>query len=493
MPHDNEAAGAILGSILTESKPCLDQARKILGDAAGFYENKKRGQANSNFTVFYNPRHQRIYSCLCEMAREGIGIDLISTTRALKQQKVLEEIGGEAYLLELMNSIATTANLETWCHSVRDDAVFRNLITTCEGITEKCYSADRPAAAILNDAISNFNILQQFISYSVQQRPKTLVKNAYSSGFFTYDYNDGGFQGRKRIILKGSKNHGKTNIAKQMIYAMAKQGVPCLFFSGEREREYEECDLAKMDCAPQEIQHRIGIAGREEYHPTSKARENYRAGIGKFITIIDKLGAGRQNMFDYVWGEMEKAAQNGCKLFILDNLAILNGSQGKNKFDHQEDICLKIDLFKLRYDVDVILIVHPRKGKGFESASGVGQIEDLADTLIRLIRLSDDPHVIETENFMKKSKALAKTKFPEAVKEKITAILTFEKVKKGTKYTAFLEWDPIREISIEVSMMNKAIEYQNKGFFVRHIRRMNDADLPEPEKAAEARSSYKDE
>lgn len=501
LPYNDTAEKAILGAILIEPKPCLVETIDILGDAENFFQNRKHNQDNGDFPIFYNPRHQRIYSCLCGMNKKGIGIDLISVTQALSKQRALENLGGEEYLMELMNAIPTTANLETWCFMVKDSAVLRKLAGVCESTKNQCFAGDLSASFILSNAMKRMESLEAIIS-SEKKRPKMLIKEAFSSGFFTFDYNDGGFQGGKRIILKGSKNHGKTVIGKAVLYAVAKQGIPCFFFSGEREKEYEECDLAKMGCKIQDIQHRIGIAGRNEYYPTSQALENYRNGLGKLITIVDKLEAGQQNMFDYVYRKMQIAAKSGCKLFVLDNLAVLNSNQGTSKFAHQDSIITALDSFKLKYDCDVILIVHPKKGDGFESASGIGEIENLADTVIRFIRLSDDPHIIETENYMKKSKALAWVRdFPEAVKEKITAVLTFEKVKKGSKYSALLEWDPIREVSIEVSMRDKALEYQNNGFWVRHIRRMGNSDLPSQtkesfdkvEKAAESRSAYKDE
>lgn len=150
LPHDADAEAAVLGAILTEPKPCLDEAMELLGNAAHFFETGKRGQTKTP-AIFYNPRHQRIYCCLCEMDEDEVGIDLISVSHALSQRKVLEDIGGEAYLLELMNSIATTANLETWCIMVRDNAILRNLIVTCESIKDQCYDAETSVSSILDD------------------------------------------------------------------------------------------------------------------------------------------------------------------------------------------------------------------------------------------------------------------------------------------------------------------------------------------------------
>jgi len=151
LPHDSDAEAAVLGAVLMEPRPCLDDAMELLGTASDFYDTRKNHKKGLRLPVFYNPRHQRIYSCLCEMHDADIGIDLISVSHTLNQKKILEEIGGEVYLLELMNSIATVANIETWCIMVRDFAILRNLIVTCESIKDQCYEPDSGVSSILDE------------------------------------------------------------------------------------------------------------------------------------------------------------------------------------------------------------------------------------------------------------------------------------------------------------------------------------------------------
>lgn len=156
LPHDQEAEAAVLGAILVEPKPKLDEAMELLGNAAHFFAPSSNGKPNAMPSIFYNPRHQRIYSCLCQMHENEIGIDLISLSHALNQNKVLEDVGGDAYLLELMNSIASTANLETWCIMVRDFAILRNLISTCEAVKDECYEPDGTVSALLDRVEKDF-------------------------------------------------------------------------------------------------------------------------------------------------------------------------------------------------------------------------------------------------------------------------------------------------------------------------------------------------
>jgi len=260
LPHDADAEAAVLGAIITEPKPCLDNAMDLLGNTAYFFEPTKRGKAKKTPAIFYNPRHQRIFSCLCEMHEDEIGIDLISLVHALNQKKILEDIGGEAYLLELMNSIATTANLETWCIMVRDNAILRNLIVTCESVKDQCYNAETSVSAILDEVekkILDVGSLEERIDIL---ELKSLISSKQPSSAFTYLINlkkhdeatSGipthfpdldkliiGLKPGEMFVLAARPSIGKTSFALNLIsnIAVGKPECPVGFFSLEMTAE----------------------------------------------------------------------------------------------------------------------------------------------------------------------------------------------------------------------------------------------------------------
>ncbi len=150
LPHDAEAEAAVLGAILLEPKPLIEYATEIMGSAAFFFDTEDKHKKKKPSPVFYNPRHQRIYSTLCQLHEEQVEIDLITICNALTKKQTLEFIGGESYLAKLMNAIATTANFETWCKMVRDFSIVRNLISTCENIKDKCFEGEHPVTELLD-------------------------------------------------------------------------------------------------------------------------------------------------------------------------------------------------------------------------------------------------------------------------------------------------------------------------------------------------------
>ena len=65
--------------------------------------------------VFYDLRHQTIFSGLAEMYDAREAIDLITLQQRLKDKQLLEEVGGLTYLAALPDTVPSAANLSiTW-------------------------------------------------------------------------------------------------------------------------------------------------------------------------------------------------------------------------------------------------------------------------------------------------------------------------------------------------------------------------------------------
>lgn len=177
LPHDPEAEGAVLGALLLEPKPLMEYAIEILGSAKLFYDNEKKKGKKAPVAVFYNPRHQRIYSTLCQLHDDQIDIDLITLCNTLSKKQALEFVGGEAYLAELMNSVATTAHFETWCRMVRDFSILRSLISTCETVKDKCYDSDSAVTDLLDQVEQEVLEVGQMEQRSETMHLKDIINN----------------------------------------------------------------------------------------------------------------------------------------------------------------------------------------------------------------------------------------------------------------------------------------------------------------------------
>jgi replicative DNA helicase len=276
LPHNEDAESAVIAALLTEPDSCVDEAMELLGNAAHFYEKNKKGDRNPAPAIFYNPRNQLIYSSLCDMHESENKIDIITLSHYLRQKNLLADIGGEEYLLNLMGSIASTANLETWCILVRESAILRNLIDTCSSIQDKCYSQEAPASSILDEVeqrILNVSSLEErsqtfelkdlidhkrensAFNYLINLAKKEENTTGILTGFPDLDKIITGLKPGEMFVLAARPSIGKTSFALNLVSNIAIQkGKSVAFFSLEMTAEQlarrmlcTECGYSEKD------------------------------------------------------------------------------------------------------------------------------------------------------------------------------------------------------------------------------------------------------
>ena len=93
---------------------------------------------------FYRTAHKNIFKAITELFEKNIEIDIITLCDNLKQKKLLEKIGGEAFINELSDLVLSGANIEYHARIVLEKALLRQLINSSNQIIENCYNAEQP-------------------------------------------------------------------------------------------------------------------------------------------------------------------------------------------------------------------------------------------------------------------------------------------------------------------------------------------------------------
>ena len=91
-PHNLEAERSVLGALLLDVHTA-SPALQILGD-----------------DDFYLEPHQRIFHAIVDLYDRLSSADLVLVTDALSRQGQLEKVGGEAYILRLVEEVPSAAN-----------------------------------------------------------------------------------------------------------------------------------------------------------------------------------------------------------------------------------------------------------------------------------------------------------------------------------------------------------------------------------------------
>ena len=178
--------------------------------------------------MFFNDKNRIIFNAIISLYKEKNPIDITTIKAELDKKKVLNEVGGLPYLMEVIDSVVTSANLEYYIKILKDHAIRRNLINTATDIVTNAYSSeningllDESERSILNAVrvrqTSEFVPIHEILRRA-QERLEELAKNksditGIRTGFYDLDKATAGLHGGELIILAARPGMGKTAFA----------------------------------------------------------------------------------------------------------------------------------------------------------------------------------------------------------------------------------------------------------------------------------------
>ena len=231
LPYDFLAEKAIIGSILKRNET-FDKVNQIIKPVD-----------------FYDSRTQRIYKSIVTMFEKDIKVDEISLLSQLRNENILQEVGGEEFITEITLSSFYTPNIDTYAKTVKEKALLRSLIGASEDIMDLSYRQNEDVSSILSMAESKiFDISQNKLNEGLIKVGDTLdetvqVINELSlndgnitgvtTGLETIDIKLSGLQPSQLILLAARPAMGKTALGLTMAWNAAKEGKSVAFFSLE--------------------------------------------------------------------------------------------------------------------------------------------------------------------------------------------------------------------------------------------------------------------
>jgi replicative DNA helicase len=210
-PHSIEAEISVLGSILLDKNAIIEIAEILEPDH------------------FYHDSHKKIYEAILTLYEARDPIDAITLTEKLRTQKSLKQIGGAAYLAELVNKVPTAAHVEHYAKIVKNLATKRQLMTAASKLFEMSTDEGMAAEDLLDQAESEvFSLSQKNMSKSFVA-VKTVLTDSFDrldelsksdgglrgvpTGFGDLDTILAGMQRSNLLILAARPGVGKTTLA----------------------------------------------------------------------------------------------------------------------------------------------------------------------------------------------------------------------------------------------------------------------------------------
>ena len=182
---------------------------------------------------FHDPKHQIIFKVMRNLVIQKRPIDLISLINALQQEGLIEEAGGEPYILELGTEVGSSHHSESHAEIVYQAAEVRRLLATCARIIEKGQGGDYDHPTDLfdeaqqlifklgqNKSQSMFTSFADGVSQALHKihtayKTKSRVTGT-NTGFIDLDRMTAGFQPGDLVILAARPGMGKTALALNM-------------------------------------------------------------------------------------------------------------------------------------------------------------------------------------------------------------------------------------------------------------------------------------
>jgi len=132
---------------------------------------------------FYNTSHQEIYQAMANLFEKGDPIDLLSVASRLKEKEKLEEVGGNAYLTELINTVPTASHALNYAKIVQRKRILRDLIAASYEIGLLGYQETEDVDELLDQAEKSiFAIAQKSLTQNFMK-----VKDALEEAFERID------------------------------------------------------------------------------------------------------------------------------------------------------------------------------------------------------------------------------------------------------------------------------------------------------------------
>ncbi|MCF0206153.1 MAG: replicative DNA helicase [Bacteroidales bacterium] len=231
-PQSIDLEKAVLGALLIQSNSYYDIANIISADS------------------FYVQAHQIIYSAMTSLIKSEKVIDAYTVSEELSATDRLDEVGGLSYLMELTETVGTSAHLEYHARLVQQKYIQRELIKCSTEIQKASYDENRDIEDLITFAegeifkISEGTIKKDLVKIGgVIEQAKKDIENAaqnigklrgVATGFTKLDDLTSGWQPSDLIIIAARPAMGKTAFVLSMARNMTvKYQQPVAFFSLE--------------------------------------------------------------------------------------------------------------------------------------------------------------------------------------------------------------------------------------------------------------------
>ena len=363
IPANIEAERAVLGSLMIDPDAIIKVANFLRAED------------------FFRERHAWLYEAMLALNERREPLDFVTIVDELERRNQLEEIGGPAYLTELITNTPTALYIDHYARIVERTALLRRLIAAAGKIAEIAYDESQDVDEVVDHAeqlifgVSESRIHRDLtpiraIMSNVVDRIDFLARNqdtlmGVPTGFTMLDRLLGGLQKSDLLILAGRPGMGKTSFGLSIAQNAARRyGARVAVFSLEMSNEQLVQRLLSMETGIDSHRLRMGAVQEEEW-PILLEAANLLASTSIFI---DDTPAA--SVTDIRTKCRRLYAEHGLDMILIDYMQLMTGQgggNGRNENRQQEISYISRSLKSLARELNVPVIALSQLSRAVEA------------------------------------------------------------------------------------------------------------------------------
>ncbi len=231
LPNNPDAEANVLSAMLLSNEVVEEALTELLPDD------------------FYRPMNKALFETMHDMYDRSMPIDSITLIDYLNSENKLQEVGGEAYILELVGQTLSLVNWQHHASIVRRDAMLREIIGATNQINQLAYNAPTDTKEVVERAESMllsvtdrevknaYKPLNDFLIEAFNEAKEVCeaggVAAGVPTGYPSLDRMLMGLREGQLVIIGARPAVGKTSFALNLALNAASEGYTVAFFSLE--------------------------------------------------------------------------------------------------------------------------------------------------------------------------------------------------------------------------------------------------------------------
>ncbi len=373
-PQNLDAEMALLGSIMLRPEALYDITDQISLDS------------------YYSDKHRIIYDAMMELFVKRQPIDMLSVSTRLKEKGWLDQIGGNTYLADIVNTVPSSANIGYYAEIVQKKYMMRRLIEASDHISQMGYDENTDLESMLDGAekklfeVTNFNTAHKFVPIKDElaeafERLEKLHSDGQGmrgipTGFIDLDNKISGLQKSDLIILAARPSMGKTSLALDIARQSAvDHGTPVGIFSLEMSSQQLVDRMLAAQANVDAWKLRTGkLSRQDDFDAIREALDKLNKAP---IYIDDQPGNNILKMRSIA---RRLKSEKGLGLIIVDYLQLMVPTQTKNDNVVQQVTEISRSLKNLARELDVPVLALSQLSRAVEQRGGRPRLSDLRDS-----------------------------------------------------------------------------------------------------------------